>query len=404
MKVHPVRRTSAKCPAHILFLCNVFGRQGGLEIYNLNLVQALKKAGCQVDVWAAFDTQNGITENIPHIGLQPRIGLVRKLLYNRFSWRRTLASRLLICLRYYDLLVVGHPYLLAAARRPAHWLGVPYWAWTYGSDVWGEWTPGMHAGLRDASRLIAISHYTCDSIRRRLPSKEVLVIPNAIDVDRFRPIDMPRTESAILLTVGRLSSLARHKGHDVVIGALPRIQARSSRPVVYHIAGGGDDVPRLRGVIKETGVESSVRFLGYVPDEELVAVYNQCDVFVMPSKVVRQPNALWGGEGFGFVYIEAAACGKPVVGSNQGGAIEAVLEGVTGFTVDPTSVNEVTAAACALLENPELAASMGQAGRRYVVQNFSLAAFDHHIASLLQESGFMVASRHVSARASSGVG
>ena len=377
----------------VLFLSNVFGRQGGLEIYNLNLVHALKKAGCSVDVWAVFDTRGGVTEGVPHTALAPRNNLAKKF-YIRFFLKLILASRLLICRRRYDLLVVGHPHLLGAVWRPARWLGVPYWAWTYGTDVWDEWTPGMYAGLQNASRLVAISSYTRDSIRKRLPDKEVLVIPNAIDIDHFRPVEMPKREAVVLLTVGRLPSREQYKGHDVVIRALPRIQARSSRPVVYHIAGRGDDVSRLRRIAKEMGVEPSVRFLGYVPDEELVAVYNQCDIFVMPSKVEQRPNGRWTGEGFGFVYIEAAACGKPVVGSNQGGAAEAILDGMTGFTVDPTSVDEVAEAVCTLLENPDLAARMGAAGRRYVIQKFSFSAFNYHIAHLLPESGFLTAGRH----------
>jgi glycosyltransferase involved in cell wall biosynthesis len=381
-----LRSKSEKSIDRVLFISNVFGRHGGLEIYNLNLVHALKNAGCSVTVWGVYDAQDGLTEGIPHAALAPQDSLMKKL-YVRFFWKPLLISRLLIGLRRYDLLVVGHPHLLEAIWRPARWLDVPYWAWTYGMDVWGEWTLGMRAGLCNASQLVAISHYTRDSVRRRLPDKEVLVIPNAIDVDHFRPIEMPEREEIVLLTVGRLSSQARHKGHDVVIQALPRIQSGSSRPVVYHIAGTGDDVPRLRRIAKKMKVEASVRFLGYVPEDELVSTYNQCDVFVMPSRLERQPNGLLGGEGFGFVFIEAAACGKPVVGSNQGGAAEAVAHGVTGFTVDPTSVDEVVDAVCLLLGNTDLAYRMGNAGRRYAVQDFSLASFDRRIARLLQESG-----------------
>lgn len=368
----------------VLFLSHVFGRQGGLEIYNLNLVHALRKAGCLVDVWSVYDIQDGMIEGISHIALAPRNSLVRKF-YIRFLAKPLLSSRLFLALRRYDLLIVGHPHLLEAVWRPARWAGVSYWAWTYGIEVWGEWPRGFYAGMHHASRIVAISHYTRDAIQRHLPNKRINVIANAVDIDRFRPQEIPEREETVLLTVGRMSSRERYKGHDVVIQALPRIQTRLARPVTYNIVGTGDDVPRLQQLAQELGVGSCVKFLGYVPDEELTSVYNQCDVFVMPSKVEKRSDGQWTGEGFGFTYIEAAACGKPVVGSNQGGAAEAVVNGKTGFTVNPTSVDEIVEAICILIENPDLAARMGAAGRCYVTEQFSQAVFDSRIAKLLQE-------------------
>ncbi|MBM4431615.1 MAG: glycosyltransferase family 4 protein, partial [Chloroflexi bacterium] len=136
-------------------------------------------------------------------------------------------------------------------------------------------------------------------------------------------------------------------------------------------------------------VLNSVRFLGRVPDDELVSVYQGCDVFVMPSRAGRGPDGSWAGEGFGIVYIEASACGKPVVGSNQGGAAEAVVDGTTGFAVDPTSIDAIAEAVCELLKDPALRQTIGEDGRRYVVENFSLPLFEQRVARLLTESGLI---------------
>ena len=159
--------------------------------------------------------------------------------------------------------------------------------------------------------------------------------------------------------------------------SLPLIVRRVERPVLYLIAGTGADRSRLERLAHEYEVADWVEFLGRVPDEQLAQLYQSCDVFVMPSR----------GEGFGIVYAEAAACGKPVIASNQGGATDAVIHSVTGFAVDPTSVEAVAEAACILLGDPDLARQMGEAGRRFVVENFSLEAFERRVVALLAESG-----------------
>jgi phosphatidylinositol alpha-1,6-mannosyltransferase len=127
-----------------------------------------------------------------------------------------------------------------------------------------------------------------------------------------------------LLTVSRLSSQQRHKGHERVLAALPALLKRWP-DAVYLIAGDGDDRPRLERLAASNGVDANVRFLGRVPSEELPALYGAVDLYVMPST----------GDGFGIAFVEAMACGTPAHGLAVGGAIDALCPGELGFASTP---------------------------------------------------------------------
>ena len=143
----------------------------------------------------------------------------------------------------------------------------------------------------------------------------------------------------IILTVGRLSAAERYKGHDRLIAALPGILARVP-DAAYLIVGSGDDRPRLERLAREAGVADRVVFAGHVPDEELPDYFALAHVFAMPST----------GEGFGIVFLEAAASGLPVIGGNRDGSVDALAEGRIGRLVDPESREEIEAAVVEALE------------------------------------------------------
>lgn len=315
-------------------------------------------------------------------------------LYVRYGWRRLLQRRLQGTLHQYDLLIVSHINLapsvysawLQCKKRP------PYWMCAYGVEAWGSFTRLQIQALKNAKCIISISNYTADKIRERLfKSLRIFVVPNPVDTNMFIPPSISViNDKKILLTVSRISSNERYKGHEIVIQALPLIEDKLKTPVLYKVVGSGDDVGYLRSLAAQVGVKDRVRFVGYLPHLSipLIEAYQNCDVFVMPSRVERCKNGRWTGEGFGNVYIEAAACSKPVIASNQGGAAEAILDGVTGFAVDPTSPEAVAEAAYKLLSDSTLASQMGQAGRKFVSENFSTQVFQHRVSRLLGENGF----------------
>ncbi len=355
---------------------------GGLETVGRDVALSLRRLGHEVSVVSALESSQSYVGwgDVPVRAIAPANPLLLRLYFR--VWRWILALHLRRVRHDYDLVLIMHPYAAASAYRA----GVPcYWVWVHGIEVWGEWSTWLKTGLQQARRVVAVSNYTHDIVKTRLPVQTVEIIPNVVDITRFTPAEPPRIPEPPyrLLTVGRLAAAERYKGHDRVIRNLGAIIRRVTFPVEYWIVGDGDDRSRLENLAQECGVADKVRFWGRVPDDQLVALYQACDVFVMPSVVERRPDGSWAGEGFGIVYLEASACGKPVVAGNAGGAVDAVEDGVTGYCIDPTSDEALVCAVSRLLSDPELARRMGMAGRQRVEREFSPVALDRDLMTLI---------------------
>jgi glycosyltransferase involved in cell wall biosynthesis len=169
----------------------------------------------------------------------------------------------------------------------------------------------------------------------------------------------------VLMTVSRLSSLERYKGHDRVIRTLPRVLKQ--RPdTIYLIVGDGDDRPRLESLAVECGVRKNVLFTGSVPPEELPDYFRLADVFVMPSVA----------EGFGIVFLEAMATGIRVIGGSQDGSRDALCDGALGTLVDPENGEELASAIITALDDPT------RTGDRTI--RFKSNLFSEHLNALSQ--------------------
>ena len=230
-------------------------------------------------------------------------------------------------------------------------------------------------GFRATNRTIAISEFTRNLlIEAGVNPKTVFVVRPGTDPVRFTPKEKNREMVArlgldgkkVLLTVGRLSE---RKGQDTVLRAMPTV-LREAPNAVYLIAGGGAYGSELRELADSLGIMANVRFLGEVSQEELPDIYGVCDVFVMPNRVLGGNDV----EGFGIVFLEANACGKPVIGGRSGGVPEAVADGETGLLVDGNSPAAVAEAVLRLLKNPDLARRLGRAGRERVCRELT---WDH---------------------------
>lgn len=137
----------------------------------------------------------------------------------------------------------------------------------------------------------------------------------------------------VILTIGRLSASERYKGQDQIILALPSL-IQALPDLRYIIGGRGDDEPRLRALAAELGVEKHVTFTGFISDSELADHYRLADLYVMPST----------GEGFGIVYLESLACGRPCLVGDQDASPEAIDHGRLGFIVPPSDGGKIAAA------------------------------------------------------------
>jgi phosphatidylinositol alpha-1,6-mannosyltransferase len=206
---------------------------------------------------------------------------------------------------------------------------------------------------------------------RSLP---ITIVPPGVDVERFHPLDQGGREAARALfglpldaeLVVSISRLVPRKGFDVAIRAAAAL--RPTRPdLLLVIAGGGRDDTRLRRLAAE--LDAPVRFLGRVSNESLPQLYACADLYAMLCR------NRWGGleqEGFGIVFVEAAACGVPQIAGASGGAAEAVAHGETGLVIDrPDDVDAVAAAMRSLLDDPARRAAMAEAGRSRAVAEFS---------------------------------
>ena len=224
--------------------------------------------------------------------------------------------------------------------------------------------PNRKAYLAAADKVVAVSSFTCDALTKSmgLSAASIALIPNGVDVDKFRPGEVNEElfsrlgifGKRVLLTVGRL---VPRKGMDMSIAAMSHI-AREVSDVHYLIVGKGEQQAELEALIQKNGLSDRVTLAGGLTDEEVVSCYRGCEVFLMPNRTMPDGDT----EGFGLVFLEANACRKPVVGGNAGGAVEAIIHGRTGLLVDGSNPIEIADAVLSLLRDHELADRMAQTG------------------------------------------
>jgi phosphatidylinositol alpha-1,6-mannosyltransferase len=221
--------------------------------------------------------------------------------------------------------------------------------------------------LEAADKVVAVSTFTCNALNHEmgLGPDRIALIENGVDTRRFfpGPVDAGLVArhglggKKIVLTVGRL---VPRKGMDMVVRAMPAVL--KERPDVHYlVVGEGEHRPQLEALIAQLGLEGNVTLVGAAGDGELIRYYRSCDIFAMPNRTMPDGDT----EGFGLVFLEANACGKPVIGGKAGGAVEAVRDGETGLLVDGGEPSQIARAILALVNSPETAAKMGEAGLRF---------------------------------------
>ena len=258
----------------------------------------------------------------------------------------------------------------------SRWLRLPLWCYVHGEELTLahtsrelRWLTGLV--LKRADRIIANSHNTRHVLAEKWGSvaRNVSVLPPAVDTSRFAPasadVDARRrlgwSGRKVVLTVG---ALQKRKGQDMMIRALPEIRA-ACPDVLYAIAGEGWERSYLESLVSEHAVQDAVQFLGTPTDAELVALYQQCDIFALPNRQIG-----WDFEGFGIVLLEAQACGKPVITGTSGGTGEAMDPSRSGLRVDCTAPGPLADACIQLLQSATRRNELGAAARAWVVERF----------------------------------
>ena len=224
---------------------------------------------------------------------------------------------------------------------------------------------------RTADLILVNSAYTARLVEEQgVADSKIYTTGCGADWSRFEKIfdaqqakrDLALAGKKVILTLGKL---IERKGFDMVLRCLPAIR-RKHPDVFYVVVGAGPMAQSLDALAHELGVADCVRFAGRVTDEVVLRYMAACDVFAMPNRETSDGSV----EGFGIVFLEANACGKPVVAGRSGGAVDAVVDGETGYLVPPQDEEEVAHAICTLLGDPVLAARLGQQGRRRVDREY----------------------------------
>ena len=309
---------------NVLFLVtDAYGGYGGIALFNRELCAALD----HVNLTVIPRVIRGPIQDAP-----PHVTFVAAAAEGPVAYLRALAAARRA---QPDLVICGHINLLPVA------FGDPLLV-VHGIEAWKR----RRASLDSCRGIVSVSALTRDRLIGWSDYEgPAFVLPNAIHLEQYG-IREKRADwiaryhlqgKRVLLTVGRLEAAERSKGFDEVLEVLRDLP----EDVVYMIAGGGNDANRLQLRARELGVGSRVIFTGLFADEDKRDLYNLADAYVMPSR----------GEGFGFVFLEAMACGVPVIGSKLDGGREALLDGELGLLVDPTNPAEIRAAIMETLEN-----------------------------------------------------
>lgn len=232
--------------------------------------------------------------------------------------------------------------------------------------------------LREAKNVFTISEFTKNELKKfNVQEGKIKFVYPGIDLKEFlgnpeflkEKTDTLRSKlkldgKKIILT---LSRLVKRKGQDKMICAMKHIIKKFPESI-YLIAGEGPYEKNLRELVLKFNLQEHVKFIHGVSDKEKPAYYNLCDVFAMPSRVMEKEDA----EGFGIVFLEAAALGKPTLGSKEGGIPDAVIDRKTGLLVNnPNDPQEIADKIIKLLEDPAYASNLGEVGKRRAEKDFN---------------------------------
>jgi len=253
----------------------------------------------------------------------------------------------------------------------------------HGVEIWARLPVVRRFSLQSVDRVLAPSEHTLTAVTReqRLPKEKGRKLawslgpefdPAAPLSGSLPPVGFP--PGRIILTVGRCDASEAYKGVDHLIAALPMLL--KDFPDVQLVAiGEGTDLPRLQSLARESRVAQRIHFLPFISPDGLPSAYDHCEVFAMPSR----------GEGFGLVFIEAMARGRPVIGGAHGGTPEIIDDGIHGFLVPHGDVAQLADRLRRLLANDSLRREMGAQALARVRRDFTFGRFSSELAAILDE-------------------
>ena len=325
---------------------DAFGGLGGIAQYNRDLLRALCAAPQVSEVVAVPRRMPAPPEPLP-----PKLTYLTGGLSGQLRYVGAIIG-LLKKDASFDLVCCGHIRLLSVALLAKLVTRAPLVLIIYGVDAWEPIkNPITRYFLSKIDFVVSISEITKQRFLQwsHLTQKKYFILPNAVIQRHYGAGAKSQAllqryglaGKTVLLTLGRLAAEEKYKGFDEVMDLLPAL-AEEIPDIAYVIVGDGDDRPRLEAKARSRGINDRVVFAGFIPEAEKADHYRLADAFVMPGR----------GEGFGFVFLEALACGIPVVGSILDGSREALRQGELGILVDPGRPDDIQAGILAALKRP----------------------------------------------------
>jgi glycosyltransferase involved in cell wall biosynthesis len=374
--------TNHKLPVanhHLFVFLEIFAREGGIQSYVKDIFRAYQGLNqtCKADVFLLRDSSDCVnpfaSENLQFHYFQsksPTIGRV-KIAFALLQYLLQKRPQRVFC---------GHIKLAGLIKTLCQPLGIPYTVLTYGKEVWETLKNQEQRALAAADKIWTISRYSRNqacAVNGINPQK-VEMLPCAIDGSKFTPGEKAAelvekyglADAKVLMTVARLWSGDIYKGVDVTIRALPQI-LQVFPEVKYLVIGRGDDQPRLAQLAKDLGVSDRVIFAGFVPTEALMLHYRLADAYIMPSQ-----------EGFGIVYLEAMACGVPVLSGDNDGSADPLQDGKLGWRVPHRNPEAVAAGCIEILQGNDQRCD-GKWLREQAIAIFGIDAFQQRLKQLL---------------------
>ncbi len=373
-----------KNQTHIFVFLEIFEREGGIQSYVKDVLKAylsnIENKPYQAEVFLLrdgeksdnpFEGKKGIKFHYFKTSIAS-LGRI-KLIWNLLKTLITQKPTLVFC---------GHIKLSGLIKILCQPLQIPYIVLTYGKEVWQPLSKLQRNALEEAKQIWTISRYSRDQLvsANEIDPKLIEILPCIVDENKFTPGIKPTKlmekyqleNTKVIMTVARLWSGDIYKGVDVTIRALPKI-LEVFPEVKYLVIGRGDDKPRLEKLAKDLNIANRVIFAGFIPTEELVDCYRVADAYIMPSQ-----------EGFGIVYLEAMACGKPVLSGDKDGSADPLDDGRLGWQVPHRNPEAVTKACIEILQGEDKRCD-GQWLRQECMAKFGQNALKEKLELLLNK-------------------
>ena len=375
----------------VLFVTNDFGpRAGGIETFIIGLIQ--RRPFGQTIVYTSFqeNSERYDADWLTNYGvrvIRDRSKILLPTPRVAFHLRNIVKSEGITTAAFGAAAPLG---LLSASIKRA---GVRRTvALTHGHEVWWAKVFPFNLLLRRIGSTVDVLTYLGEFTRNAIShgltvqaQQSMVKIAPGIDVEHFLPTDasalrksLGLTEKKVIVSVGRL---VHRKGQDRLIEAMPEILKTVSNAHLL-LVGEGPHRDHLQKLIQKHRLEGSVTLIGRIDYKDLPLYICLGDIFAMPSR-----SRLMGleVEGLGIVYLEASACGLPVLAGNSGGAPDAVVQNETGLVVDGTNNKEIADAAIELLTKVDLSKKMGAAGRQWIVENWRWEIWSRSFEDLLNK-------------------